>query len=144
MFDNPAESGARGARRMREIGCENEAEVAKVKDRLITGLDRPATGAEEAEAELISATLVRARHLRKVGKDDGAERRLLRRLMRESVFGSVPAPSPAQVQHGKTVGDAFAARDRAFRAGALERDRENYQFYRSVTGADAAGDPNAD
>jgi hypothetical protein len=140
-FDPP--SGKAGAARMREIGNAKEAEVQKAKDRLIEGLGRPATGAEEAEAELIAATLIRARYLRRLGKDDGAERRLLQRFMKSTIYGSVPAPSTVEVQHGKAVGDAFAERDRAFRAASLERDQENHEWYRSVT-TDAAGDPNAE
>lgn len=141
---DPKGSGARGQARMREIAALKVAETEVEKQQMLDALGRVATPSEVIECEIIAATCVRARHLRKNGKDDSAERQLLQRLMRKSIFGSVPAPHPAEVQHGKAAGDAFVARERDWRAAAVERDQENYRWYRSVTGADAGGDPDVE
>jgi hypothetical protein len=112
MF-NTSRSGKAGSARMREIAVENQVEIEKITAHLIRGLKRPATPGEEIEAELVAAAVVKSRRLRASGKNDASERRLLKQLMKETVFGSVPEPSPAERQHGAAVGAAYARHDAA-------------------------------
>lgn len=88
--------------RMKVIASENRIEVERLTAHLIRGLKRPATPGEEIEAELVAVAFVKARRLREMCRDDRRERRLLNQLMRQTVFGSVPAPSPAEIQDGTT------------------------------------------
>jgi hypothetical protein len=89
---NSSAASASGSRRMKEIAIENEADIKKVAADLIGDLKRPATAGEVVEAELIAVTLVKSRRLRLQSRDDSKERRILRDLMKSTVFGSVPAP----------------------------------------------------
>jgi hypothetical protein len=117
MFTN-TRSGKAGSARMREIAVENKVEIDKITANLIRGLKRPATPGEEIEAELVAAAVVKSRRLRASGKNDASQRRLLKQLMKETVFGSVPEPSPAERQHGPEVAKAYERHD-------AERARRN-------------------
>jgi hypothetical protein len=82
------ETRSKGAYRMREIAAENAAAIREAVAGLLQSLDRPATTADLAAAELIGATLVRARYLRSLGKDDARERKELAKLLKDSPFHS--------------------------------------------------------
>jgi hypothetical protein len=92
-----SKSGKAGSARMKEIAVENAIEIEKITAHLIAGLKRDPTPGEQIEAELVSVAVVKSRRLRASGKDDSRERRLLKQLMKETVFGSVPerSSSPA-------------------------------------------------
>jgi hypothetical protein len=128
-------SGKAGSARMREIAVENKAEIEKITAHLIRGLKRPATPGEEIEAELVAAAVVKSRRLRDSGKNDASERRLLKQLMKETVFGSVPEQSPAERQHGPAVAEAYARHDDAARARSA---REPWVAEESDPAADEA------
>ena len=70
---------------------------------------RPPIGGETVAAEVIAATTVKARRLREVSRDDGAERRLLRQLLAFTPFGmSPPPPSPGQTYFVVGKGEELA------------------------------------
>ena len=81
---------AAGRARMRQIRDEMAAEITSVATALIEGLGRPASAGEVIEAELIASVLVRSRRQRALARCDAPERRELGRLLRASVFRSVP------------------------------------------------------
>jgi hypothetical protein len=118
-FPDPVAANASGRLRMLAIASENKAEIEKLVAHMIGGLKRPATAGEIIEAELVAVSVVKSRRLRENGRDDSKERDLLQRLMKETVFGSVPAPSPAEIQHGKAVADAIDQHNRQAGIAAL-------------------------
>jgi hypothetical protein len=83
-------SRSKGAHRMREIASEQAAAIREAVAGLLQGLHRQATTADLAAAELIAATMIRARYLRSLGKDDRAERKELAKLLRDSPFHPEP------------------------------------------------------
>lgn len=117
-------SGKTGGARMKELGAENRAATDKLAADLTAGLNRPATAAEAVEAELIAATMIRSRRLRERGRDDRSERRQLERLLPHSIFGTLTAPSPAQIQQGRAAHDAVEAmfQNHPGRRWAIEND----------------------
>jgi hypothetical protein len=100
-----------GRARMRAIAVENAAEIEKVIAHLIQGLKRPPTPGEELEAELVAVAFVKARRLRERCRDDSKERRLLGQMMKQSIFGSAPAPSPREIQQGSAVTDVVGPKE---------------------------------
>jgi hypothetical protein len=89
--------GVRGRARAREIVAENQVEIDKIVAHLVAGLGRQPTGAEQVQAEVIAATVIKSRRLRAKGQDDTGQRRILLKLM-TGPFGLAPAPSPGEVQ----------------------------------------------
>jgi hypothetical protein len=66
---NPSkEDRAKGAHRMREIAQANAAAIREAVAGLLQSLGREPNTADLAAAELIGATMVRARYLRSLGK----------------------------------------------------------------------------
>ena len=125
------EAGASGSARMKQIAAENKLEIEKQTAHLIHGLKRPPTPGELIEAELVAVAFVKSRRLRLNGKDDSRERRLLKQLMKETVFGSVPEPSPAEKQHGRAVAEAYERHD-AERARAASREPSRSPSSRAI------------
>ena len=123
-FTSESNPSARGRQRMAQLAAEDKLEIEKLTAHLVQGLKRPATAGEEIEAELIGTTFVRARRLRGRGRDDSKERRLLKELMKTTIYGSVPEPSPAERQHGKAVADAVDEHNRQHRINALRGWRD--------------------
>jgi hypothetical protein len=78
---------------MRELAQEAEAERREVEAGLIHDLGRPPSARDRLTIETLSATLVRARRLRAVGRSDAEERRLIVQLMRAA--GLRPSPIEA-------------------------------------------------
>jgi hypothetical protein len=110
--------GSRGYARMRELALEDKAEIDKAVAHLIAGLKRPPTPIEECEAELIASTMIKARRQRERCRDDSSERRMLKSLLRDSSFGQVPAPSPAEIQCGPEVAAAYERHNKAWQRQA--------------------------
>lgn len=90
MFDNPAESGARGAARMREIAVQNRLEIEHLTDVLVRGLEREVTAIEKIMAEQIASLVIRSRRLRDQGRDDSPQRRELSRLIKTTPWYAAP------------------------------------------------------
>ena len=65
-----AERGAQGRARMKELADAMRSEITIVADAMIRGLGRPATELETLQAEAISALFLKARRLRRQGRDD--------------------------------------------------------------------------
>ena len=86
------ETAAQGSMRMKVIAAAAEVEIKAIVDGLVAGLGRPPTVYEQAEAELIGATVSRMRRLRACGRCDARERRELARVLRTSSFRTIPAP----------------------------------------------------
>jgi len=81
---------AKGVERRRELREQNANEVEQITAQLLAGLGRPPIGGETVAAEVIAATVVKAKRLREAGRDDSVERHLLHRLLVFTPFGVQP------------------------------------------------------
>jgi hypothetical protein len=111
--------GLQGAERRRQMRDEDAVEVALISGRLLASLPRPPTVADELQSELVARTAIKIRRLAEQGRQNLNERELLANLLRDSLFGQVAAPSPAEIQHGKAVADAYDEHNRQARLAAL-------------------------
>jgi hypothetical protein len=94
-------ANAFGRQRQREQRGRNILECEQIVAQLLSGLGRPAVGAETVAAEVIAATTVKARRIREQGRDDSGERNLLRQLLQFSPFGMAPPTPPATFDVGR-------------------------------------------
>ena len=91
VFVDVTRTPAGGRARRRELAAQFEAERREVEAGLLRDLGRPATERDRLAVENLSATVVKARWLRRDGRDDSDERRLLVQQMRG--LGLKPAPA---------------------------------------------------
>jgi hypothetical protein len=92
---------------MRELAAEADAKRIELTAALLSDLGRTPTALDRIAAEAIAATSVRAEMLRRAGRDDSEERRLLAQQMRTSGFRPSPA-EPAKPDPGKDLEAIFA------------------------------------
>jgi hypothetical protein len=81
--------GQRGQARLRQIARESEAEREAEATRLLTGLGHEPSAVEMLVIEQLSARVVMGRRLRRQGKDDSDQARLIAQLLRS--IGLKPA-----------------------------------------------------
>jgi hypothetical protein len=87
--------GQRGQARLRQLAIENEAEREAEAARLTAGLGHPPTAIELVVIEQLAARTVAGRRLRRQGKDDTEQSRLIAQLLRSiGLKPDVPQQEP--------------------------------------------------
>jgi hypothetical protein len=103
------ERGRRGQARLRQLAAEAEAEREAEAARLTAGLGHPPTAIELIVIEQLAARTVAGRRLRRQGKDDTEQSRLIAQLLRSIGLKPAVAPEPDPMQALNTIFDEIAA-----------------------------------
>lgn len=128
MSFDPVESGKAGRARMKILASAMRTAIEINSKSFLAVLGREPTAQETAQAEMLASLLYRAAKLRDAGRSDVDILRQAAELMRDVPFLSSrprpvaterPAPSPAEIQHGKAVADAVDEHNRQHRVAAL-------------------------
>jgi hypothetical protein len=86
---------ARGQKRMLELAVIAEAERVKLESAILAEIGRPASTLDKIAAETLSASVVRARRLRALGKSDSEERKTILQAVRATGLRSAAPTAPA-------------------------------------------------
>jgi hypothetical protein len=91
------------------MAAEDEAERQAEAAKLVAGLGHPPTAVEQLVIEQLSARVVAGRRLRRQGRDDSEQSRLVAQLLRSIGLKPAVAPPPDPMQQLNTIFDEIAA-----------------------------------